>query len=147
MIRVSVGEILKEKGSGVVTISGDSTVADAVTKLRDAEIGAVVVSSDGETVDGILSERDVVTGLADRGREVLDRKVKDVMTKGVATCSPDDGVEKVMQEMTQLRARHFPVVEDGRLVGVVSIGDVVKNRLDEVELETSVLRDSYIARQ
>ncbi len=142
---MSVGEILKAKGADVVTISGDATVADAVAKLGDAEIGAVVVSSDGKKVEGILSERDVVAGLADRGRDVLDRKVRDVMTSRVATCSPEDGVEKVLQEMTQLRARHFPVVEDGRLVGIVSIGDVVKNRLDEVELETSVLRDSYIA--
>ena len=142
---MSVGDILKAKGSDVLTIDGDATVADAVARLRDAEIGALVVSPDGQRVDGMLSERDVVAGLADHGAEILDRKVADIMTSRVATCSPEDGVEKVMLEMTQMRARHFPVVEEGRLVGVVSIGDVVKNRLDEVELEKNVLRDSYIA--
>lgn len=142
---MSVGEILKAKGSDVETIAGDATVGEAVARLRDNEIGALVVSSDGRTVDGVLSERDVVAGLADDGGDILGRKVEDVMTKRVATCSPEDGVEKVMLEMTQMRARHFPVVEEGRLVGIVSIGDVVKNRLDEVELEKNVLRDSYIA--
>ena len=142
---MSVGDILKAKGSDVLTIDGDATVADAVARLRDAEIGALVVSPDGQRVDGMLSERDVVAGLADHGAEILDRKVADIMTSRVATCSPEDGVEKVMLEMTQMRARHFPVVEEGRLVGVVSIGEVVKNRLDEVQLEKNVLRDSYIA--
>ena len=142
---MSVGAILKAKGSDVETISGDATVADAVARLRDGAIGALVVSSDGQTVEGVLSERDVVGALADHAGDVLNRKVADVMTSRVATCSPEDGVEKVMLEMTELRARHFPVVEEGRLVGIVSIGDVVKNRLDEVQLEKKVLRDSYIA--
>jgi CBS domain-containing protein len=142
---MSVGEILKAKGSDVETIAGDATVGDAVLRLRDNEIGALVVSSDGQSVDGVFSERDVVAGLAQHGGDILDRKVEDVMTKRVATCSPEDGVGKVMLEMTELRARHFPVVEDGRLVGIVTIGDVVKNRLDEVEMEKNVLRDSYIA--
>ena len=142
---MSVGAILKAKGSDVETIAGDATVAEAVDRLRDAEIGALVVSSDGRTVDGVLSERDVVSGLADHGADILSRKVEDVMTSRVATCSPEDGVEKVMLEMTELRARHFPVVEGDRLVGIVSIGDVVKNRLDEVQLEKNVLRDSYLA--
>lgn len=142
---MSVGAILKAKGSEVETIAKDATVAEAVDRLRNAEIGALVVSSDGRTVDGVLSERDVVSGLADHGADILSRKVEDVMTSRVATCSPEDGVEKVMLEMTELRARHFPVVEGDRLVGIVSIGDVVKNRLDEVQLEKNVLRDSYIA--
>jgi CBS domain-containing protein len=142
---MSVGEILKAKGSNVETIARDATVGDAVARLRDAEIGALVVSSDGQSVDGVLSERDVVEGLADHGADILGRKVEDVMTSRVATCSPEDGVEKVMLEMTELRARHFPVVDGSRLVGIVSIGDVVKNRLDEVQLEKNVLRDSYIA--
>ena len=142
---MSVGDILKAKGSDVETIPPDATVGEAVARLRDAEIGALVVSSDGRAVDGVLSERDVVEGLADHGGDILGRKVEDVMTSRVATCSPDDGVEKVMLEMTELRARHFPVVEGGGLVGIVTIGDVVKNRLDEVQLEKNVLRDSYIA--
>jgi CBS domain-containing protein len=142
---MSVAEILKAKGTDVQTVEGDASVADAVERLRDETIGALVVSSDGQTIEGVLSERDVITGLADHGQALLGMKVKDLMTTSVATCSPEDGVEKVMLEMTELRARHFPVVDAGRLVGIVSIGDVVKNRLDEVQLEKNVLRDSYIA--
>ena len=142
---MSVGEILGAKGGDVVTTGGDATVAEAVRLLRDEKIGALVVSADGKAVEGVLSERDVACGLADHGNDLLAMKVKDVMTRGVATCSPEDGVEKVMLEMTELRARHFPVVSGSRLVGIVSIGDVVKNRLEEVELEKNVLRDSYLA--
>ena len=142
---MSVGEILKAKGADVETIEGDATVADAVGRLRDERIGALVVSPDGRRIEGVFSERDVVMGLADHREAFLGMKVRDRMTTPVATCSPEDGVEKVMLEMTELRARHFPVVEDGRLVGIVSIGDVVKNRLDEIQLEQKVLRDSYIA--
>jgi CBS domain-containing protein len=142
---MSIGEILKAKGAGVETIGSDATVADAVARLRDETIGALVVSSDGKAVDGVFSERDVVAGLADHGNDLLDMKVKDLMTRSVVKCSPEDGVEKVMMEMTEARARHFPVVDGGRLAGIVSIGDIVKSRLDEVELEKNVLRDSYIA--
>ena len=142
---MSVGEILKAKGTDVQTIAGEATVADAIDRLRDERIGALVVSPDGHTIQGVLSERDVITGLADHRERLLEMQVQDLMTTEVATCSPEDGVEKVMMEMTELRARHFPVVEDGQLVGIVSIGDVVKNRLDEVQLEKKVLRDSYIA--
>lgn len=142
---MSVGEILKAKGTDVQTIAGGSTVADAVERLRDESIGALVVSSDGRTVEGVFSERDVIAGLADHGEAVLGMKVRDLMTKSVATCSPEDGVGKVMLEMSELRARHFPVLDDDQLIGIVSMGDVVKNRLDEVELEKNVLRDSYIA--
>jgi CBS domain-containing protein len=142
---MSVGEILKTKGTEVQTVEGDVSVVDAVERLRDERIGALVVSSDGHRVEGVLSERDVVMGLADHREALLSMKVKDLMTTSVATCSPEDGVEKVMLEMTELRARHFPVLDAGRLVGIVSIGDVVKNRLDEVQLEKNVLRDSYIA--
>ncbi len=90
-------------------------------------------------------ERDVVPGLADHGEALGRMKVRELMTTPVATCSPEDGVEKVMLEMTELRARHFPVLDDGRLVGIVSIGDVVKNRPGEVQLEKDVLRDTYLA--
>jgi CBS domain-containing protein len=142
---MSVREILKAKGADVQTIGGDASVLAAVERLRDRTIGALVVSSDGKTIDGVFSERDVVKGLADHGDALLGMKVRDLMTTTVATCSPDDGVEKVMLEMTELRARHFPVVDGGRLVGIVSIGDVVKFRLEEVRLEKDVLRDTYIA--
>ena len=142
---MSVGEILKAKGADVQTIEGDATVADAVDRLRDERVGALVVSSDGQTVEGVFSERDVVKGLADHRDALLSMTVSDLMTTSVTTCSPEDRVEKIMLEMTERRARHFPVVADGRLVGIVSIGDVVKNRLDEVQLEKKVLQDSYIA--
>ncbi len=142
---MSVGEILKAKGTEVQTIGSDATVADAIERLRDESIGALVVSSDGNSVEGVFSERDVITGLAEHREALLNMKVGDLMTTSVATCSPEDGVEKVMLEMTELRARHFPVLDAGRLVGIVSIGDVVKNRLDEVQLEKNVLRDTYIA--
>jgi CBS domain-containing protein len=142
---MSVREILKAKGANVETIQSDATVADAIEQLRDESIGALVVSPDEETVEGVFSERDVVAGLAEHHDAVLNMKVSDLMTKSVTTCSPEDSVQKVMLEMTERRARHFPVLEDGRLVGIVSLGDVVKNRLDEVELENKVLRDSYIA--
>jgi CBS domain-containing protein len=144
---MSVGEILKAKGSDVETIDGDASVLDAAERLRDQTIGALVVSSDGNVVEGIFSERDVVRGVADHRDSLLGMKVRDLMTKSVATCSPEDGVENVMLQMTEHRARHFPVIDGGRLVGIVSIGDVVKNRLDEVQLERNVLRDSYIAKQ
>ena len=142
---MSVGEILKAKGVEVTTIQSDASVADAIERLRDERIGALVVSGDGRTIEGVLSERDIIVGLADHREALLGMKVRDLMTTSVATCSPEDGVEKVMLEMTELRARHFPVVDGERLVGIVSIGDVVKNRLDEVQLEKSVLRDTYIA--
>ena len=144
---MSVGAILKAKGSHVETIKRDATVAEAVQRLRVENIGALVVSSDGQTIDGVLSERDVIRGLSDRREALLSLKVKDIMMKSVRTCSPDDTVEHVMFQMTEHRCRHFPVVEDRRLVGIVSIGDVVKNRLEEVKLENRVLRDSHIARR
>ena len=130
---MSVGEIIKAKGADVETIQGDASVADAVDRLRDEKIGALVVSSDGKAVDGILSERDVITGLADHRDALLSMKVSDLMTTSVRTCSPEDGVRKVMLEMTELRARHFPVLDGGRLVGIVSIGDVVKSRISQLK--------------
>lgn len=143
---MDVERILRSKGATVVTIRPDATVSDLVHGLREARIGAMIVSEDGWHVDGIVSERDVVRGLAEHGPNVLNRPVSDVMTRDVATCSPHDSVKAVMQEMTLRRVRHLPVVLDGTLRGIVSIGDVVKNRLDEMEIETGVLRDAYIAR-
>jgi CBS domain-containing protein len=142
---MSVGEILKGKGMEVETIASDATVAEAVERLRDESIGALVVSADGQSVEGVFSERDIVSGLADHPEDLLSMKVGDLMTRLVKTCSPEDSVEQVLIRMTEQRARHFPVLDDGRLVGIVSIGDLVKNRLDEVELENKVLRDTYIA--
>lgn len=137
---MNVATILETKGRAVVTIAPDATIADAVDLLRRKGIGAVVVSDDGVTMGGILSERDIVHALADRGAQALAASVADLMTRHVYSCGPSDTVADLMAEMTRRRIRHLPVVENGRLAGIVSIGDVVKNRLDEVESEASSLR-------
>jgi CBS domain-containing protein len=144
---MQVREILAAKGQRVVTIRPDATIATAVHRLALERIGALVVSEDGSTIAGILSERDIVQGLAQDGGAIMgtDRRVADLMTKNVTACRPDDQVKAIMAEMTRRRVRHLPVVENGRLIGIVSIGDVVKSRLEEMELETLVLRDAYIA--
>ena len=144
---MKVREILEAKGQSVVTIRSDATLSTAVHRLALERIGALVVSDDGVRVAGILSERDVVAGLARDGADLLaaGRRVADLMTRNVVTCGPDDTVKWLMAEMTRRRVRHLPVVEGGRLVGIVSIGDVVKSRLGEVELEATVLREAYIA--
>jgi CBS domain-containing protein len=141
---MNVETILRNKGNWVATIRPDATIADAVNMLHRERIGAIVVSEDGYSVDGILSERDVVNALADSGGALLARRVDDIMTRNVITCEPGDTVGGLMAEMTSRRIRHFPVVADGRLCGIVSIGDLVKNRLDEVEFEAQSLR-SFIA--
>ena len=141
---MNVETILRNKGNWVAMIRPDATVADAVDMLNREHIGAIVVSEDGEGVDGILSERDIVIALAEHGGDVLARSVGEIMTRTVITCDPSDTVGKLMAEMTNRRIRHFPVVADGRLCGIVSIGDLVKSRLDEVEFEASSLR-SFIA--
>lgn len=141
---MNVETILRTKGRAVATIRPDETVGAVVDMLISRNIGALVVSDDGESVDGIISERDIVHGLADRGADLLSLKVADVMTRQVVTCDPAETVDQLMAEMTNRRIRHFPVVQDGRLCGIVSIGDVVKNRLDEVEYEARSLR-SFIA--
>ncbi len=144
---MNVDGILRSKGARVVTIRPDASVADLVAGLRDAGIGAMVVSADGRAVEGIVSERDVVRALAQHGGRVVERPVSDLMTRNVVTCSPGDTVKQLMTEMTRRRIRHLPVVDEGSLVGIVSIGDVVKNRLEEMETETNVLREAYIARR
>jgi CBS domain-containing protein len=135
-----VEAILKGKGRAVATIAPDASIADAVDLLTKKGIGAVVVSRDGSDVAGILSERDIVHALAERGGRVLELTVSALMTHHVYTCKPDDTIADLMQQMTDRRIRHLPVVENGRLAGIVSIGDVVKNRVDEVEEEASTLR-------
>jgi CBS domain-containing protein len=143
---MDVDRILRSKGATVITIRSDATVAELVRGLRDARIGAMVVSDDGWHVDGIVSERDVVRGLAEHGVRIMDERIADVMTRVVVTCSPHDTVKQVMSVMTLRHVRHLPVVDDGVLKGIVSIGDVVKFRLDEIQTEAGVLRDAYIGR-
>ena len=141
---MNVETILRNKGNWVATIGPDATVAEAVDVLNRKRIGALVVSEDGEGVLGLLSERDLVTALAEYGTDLLERSVGELMSRTVVTCDPSNSAGELMAEMTSRRIRHFPVVADGRLCGIVSIGDLVKSRLDEVEFEASSLR-SFIA--
>jgi len=139
-----VAAILQAKGGAVETIRPDAKVLVAVHRLRMQNVGALVVSSDGARVEGVLSERDIVHGLTRHGAGLLDLDVGAVMSHGVPVCGPDDSLASVMAMMTRTRNRHVPVLEDGRLCGIVSVGDAVKHRLEEMELETSVLRDAYL---
>jgi CBS domain-containing protein len=141
---MTVRAMLKGKSGGVITIRPDSSLRDAVALLSQRRIGAVVVTSDGERVEGILSERDLVHALHGRGAALLDSQVKDIMTRDVVTCAPDMALTQVMETMTRARFRHLPVLENGKLIGIVSIGDAVKERLSELESETTQLR-AYIA--
>jgi CBS domain-containing protein len=141
---MNVEGILRAKGARVVTIRPDATVADLVRGLREERIGAMVVSEDGHHVDGIVSERDVVRALAEIGAAAIQQRVSDIMTTPVTTCAPTDPVKSLMELMTKQRIRHLPVVEHGVIAGIVSIGDVVKNRLDEMATEASVLREAYL---
>ena len=142
---MKVSDILKTKGTEVMTVKPGETIGTLSHRLRMARVGALVVSENGRTVDGIVSERDVVRCLAERGADCMGVRVDQVMTKRVVTCAPDSNVAEVAKTMTANRMRHIPVVEGGRLAGIVSIGDVVKARLDEMELEAGVLRDLAIA--
>ena len=139
-----VSQILKAKGSDVATIAPDASVAEAAARLANRRIGALVVTRGDGGIAGIISERDIVRALAVTGAGALDGEVGTLMSRSVATCSPGDSLESLMREMTARRVRHLPVVKDGRLAGIVSIGDVVKHRLDELERERAMLV-SYVA--
>jgi CBS domain-containing protein len=142
---MTVEMILRAKGREVETIGGEATVTMAIHVLTTKGIGALVVSSDGERVDGVVSERDIVRGLARFGADILGMRVSEIISRPVPACAPSDSVRHVMAEMTRTRQRHLLVVDETKLAGIVSIGDVVKRRLEELELETNVLRDAYIA--
>jgi CBS domain-containing protein len=138
-----ISDVLKAKGAAqVVTISPDATVRELVGLLSEHNIGALVVSSDGAAVDGIVSERDVVRRLRD-DEALLDQPVSTIMTAEVHTCVGPDPLTELMQLMTDQRIRHVPVVADGALTGIISIGDVVKNRITELEFERDQL-DHYV---
>lgn len=142
---MNVETILKEKGRAVHTIAPTATIAEAVRRLTELRIGALVVSGDSRTILGIISERDVVRGLAEQGAALLNRAVAELMTRSVITCTPADLDNTVLAIMTEHRMRHVPVVADGDLYGLVSIGDVVKTRLDTLLAEAEAMRD-YITR-
>jgi len=140
---MKINDVLKAKASqGIITISPDATVRDLLALLAEHNIGAVIVSSDGSAVDGIVSERDVVRKL--NGNDaIVDAAVQEIMTAVVQTCEPGADVDELMAQMTEHRIRHVPVVDDGDLIGVVSIGDVVKSRITQLEFERDQL-DSYV---
>ena len=139
---MKVASILKSKGSSVATTSPSTTIFTVAWDLKLKGIGALVVSGDGNTALGLISERDIVRGLTEHGPKLLALPVSQVMTSSVITCTPDDSITTVMGQMTRYRIRHIPVVDDGRLCGIVSIGDVVKHRLDELEMEGNILRET-----
>lgn len=141
---MNVATILKAKGRSVTTARPDQSLSEVASKLSSRKIGAVVVVGENGSVAGIISERDVIRAIAERGAAALDMQVSRFMTRDVVTCSETSLVDEMMEMMTSGRFRHLPVVEDGALVGIVSIGDVVKNHVATVEMEVSAMR-SYLA--
>lgn len=140
-----ISEILRTKGSDVVTIAPDASVRQLLALLAERNVGAVVVSQDGSAIEGIVSERDIVRRMHERGAGLLDSPVSSIMTSPVRTCRPGDDVDGLRAIMTEHRIRHLPVVRDDRLAGLVSIGDVVKSTIAELETEREQLVD-YIRR-
>jgi len=138
---MKVADILQAKGPAVITVRRDQTVLDLSERLRKERIGAAIVSMDGHTIEGIVSERDIAYAVAAHASRLPTVLVETIMTKVVVVCSPDDTVNEVMSVMTKQRFRHIPVQEGEKLVGIISIGDVMKHRLSEVQLEADVLRD------
>jgi CBS domain-containing protein len=141
---MNVETILRGKGREVEMVAPDHEIAHAVARLAERRIGALVVSEDGKQLAGILSERDIVRALAAHGAKALTMSVAALMTRDVFACELEDKLEELASKMTERRIRHLPVLEAGAICGIISIGDVVKNRLDEVEYEASSLR-SFIA--
>src|SRR5581483_2507186 len=138
---MTVKIIIDGKGADVVTIEPTATLAAAAHLLAERRIGALVVLGPEQRIVGILSERDIVRALAERGASVLDEQVGQVMTRKVDTCTYAETIPSIMERMTAGKFRHLPVVERGRLAGIISIGDVVKHRIQEVEHESEALRD------
>jgi CBS domain-containing protein len=138
---MTVNSILATKGNAVVTIEPTADLAAAARLLAERRIGAVVVSGLDGRVVGILSERDIVRALAERGAAALEQPVSQVMTRKVATCTEAETIVNIMERMTQGKFRHVPVMEQDRLIGIISIGDVVKYRIGEIESESAALRD------
>jgi len=140
---MTVETILRRKGTDVATIEPDASIRRAADWLRVKNIGALVVTS-GKAL-GLISEREIVHAFSRYGETAAAMTVKEIMRYGVVTVSPDESVSRVMQLMTRHRVRHMPVLRDGKLAGIISIGDVVKHRLEDLESETNVLRDAYMA--
>ena len=141
---MTAARILSRKDTGTITIKSSAKISQAINVLSENNIGAVIVSDDGHSVSGILSERDIVHGLSRSGASLLETMVGNIMTTNVQTCSLTDTLGNLLAIMTERRFRHLPVIEDNRLVGIVSIGDVVKMRLDDLVTEAEALR-GYIS--
>ncbi len=137
--------ILKAKGAQVITAPPHAKVTTIAHRMKLERIGAIVITEDDKTVQGIITERDVLYGLVNHGTDLFDMRATDLMSREWPTCTRKDNIKHVMAVMTQRRVRHVPVIEDGRLVGLVSIGDLVKSRVEEMETEANVLRDYAMA--
>jgi len=141
---MSIQNILDRNGAEVITIRATETVRRAADRMRERGIAALVVTS-GDAITGLISERDIVHAISRHGEPALAMAVLDVMPQTMIAVAPSDSLKRAMSLMTNHRVRHLPVFADGKLVGIVSIGDVVKHRLEELETESNVLRDAYIA--
>jgi len=141
-----VATILEAKGANVATVTGDVTVGTVVAELVRHRVGALIVSPGDGTIEGIVSERDVVWHLSEVRTDLLDQPVTSIMSSEVRVCAPTDDVESIMNLMTEQRIRHVPVVENGQLIGIVSIGDVVKSRMGELEKDRNELMEYITAR-
>jgi CBS domain-containing protein len=139
-----IQNILDRKGTEVVTIRATETVQSAADRMRERGIAALVVKS-GDAIKGLVSERDIVHAVSPHGEGALSLAVSHVVAHAMVKVAPSDSLKRAMSLMTNHRVRHLPVIDDGKLVGIVSIGDVVKHRLEDLETETNVLRDAYIA--
>lgn len=142
---MNIDSVLQKKGRLVFTTAPETLLPGLCQKMRTHGVGALVVSRDGAHVEGMVSERDVVLAIAQHGEPALRMAVGQIMTRAPRTVTPTDTLKHAMAMMTDFRVRHLPVIDKGQLVGMISIGDIVKNRLEEVELETHVLRDVYLA--
>ena len=144
-LSMTVANVLKSKRPAVLWVSPAQSVGEVAERLRSAEVGVMIVSNNGESLQGLISERDIAHGLAVHGAALLSLKASDLMTRSVITCAPGDSVADIARIMTMRRIRHIPVLDGGRIVGVISIGDVLKSRISEIELEANVLRDLAVA--
>ena len=138
---MNVDQVIRKKGRHVETISPQLSISGAVKQLAEQNIGALIVVNDQEELVGVVSERDVIRCLAGRGSRILNREVQEIMSRGVVTCGLNDTVSQAMKIMTDRRMRHLPVLDNGRLVGMISIGDLVKHRVAEIEFETRFIND------
>lgn len=144
---MNISSILKAKGSDIAMVRPTETIQNAAMRLRIKGVGALIVSSDGATLDGLITERAISDGVAVHGAGIASLHVSDLMVSGVLTCTPHDSIADAARLMTDRRLRHLPVMDGRRLVGIVSVGDILKYRLDEVMLEAHVLQDVALAQR